>query len=68
VAVLFRETDDGTVRVSLRSEGSPNVREIATQLGGGGHQSAAGCVLSFDLEEARRVVKGILKDSIGEAK
>jgi phosphoesterase RecJ-like protein len=63
VAVLFREADDGTVRVSLRSEGFPDVRDIATQLGGGGHASAAGCVLSGTLDEARSKVGNILSKS-----
>lgn len=42
IAVFVRESDDGTIRASLRSTGF-NVADIAAELGGGGHIRAAGC-------------------------
>jgi phosphoesterase RecJ-like protein len=45
VALLFTETAQGTVRVSLRSKGAVNVSEIAASFDGGGHPAAAGCTL-----------------------
>ncbi|MQB00623.1 MAG: bifunctional oligoribonuclease/PAP phosphatase NrnA [Actinobacteria bacterium] len=51
VAALFKEEDDGTWRVSLRSRG-PNVGEIARSYGGGGHDLAAG----FNVPDRERAV------------
>ena len=42
---LFTERDDGSVSVSLRSRGTPDVNVLAKQYGGGGHVYAAGTVL-----------------------
>lgn len=41
IAALFKEREDGTFRVSLRSRG-PSVGAIARAEGGGGHELAAG--------------------------
>lgn len=43
VAALMRENEDGTCRVSLRSEAGINVARIAQVFGGGGHFNSAGC-------------------------
>jgi phosphoesterase RecJ-like protein len=40
--VMFKETADGTLRVSARSKGDVDVRAVATRYGGGGHKNAAG--------------------------
>jgi phosphoesterase RecJ-like protein len=45
VALLFTETRDGSVRVSLRSKGAVDVSKIAAGFDGGGHPAAAGCTL-----------------------
>jgi len=42
VAVLIKETEDGTFKVSLRSRGDADVGAIASSYGGGGHHNAAG--------------------------
>ncbi len=42
VAAMFKQQDDGTYRVSLRSKGPVSVGEIAREYGGGGHELAAG--------------------------
>ncbi len=39
---LFRELEDGRIKVSLRSRGAVNVEKIARKNGGGGHHNAAG--------------------------
>jgi phosphoesterase RecJ-like protein len=54
VAALFKEEDDGTWRVSMRSRG-PNVGEIARSYGGGGHDLAAG----FNVPSRERAVREI---------
>jgi bifunctional oligoribonuclease and PAP phosphatase NrnA len=53
VGLLFRELDDGNVKVSLRSNGPVDVNALARALGGGGHVRAAGALVSGPLEEAR---------------
>jgi bifunctional oligoribonuclease and PAP phosphatase NrnA len=42
VAAMFKENDEGNFRVSLRSKGPESVGAIARELGGGGHELAAG--------------------------
>jgi len=42
VAVLFRETPDGYIKVSLRAKGECDVSQVAAKYGGGGHRNAAG--------------------------
>ena len=57
VAVLFRTTADGRIKVSLRSVSPVDVNVIATELGGGGHVRAAAAVVGGALEEVvERVV------------
>jgi phosphoesterase RecJ-like protein len=53
VAIFFRELENGTYRVSLRSKNSIDVSEIAAEFGGGGHRNASGCTLDGPLEAAR---------------
>ena len=45
------DTNEPTVKVSFRSQG-PDVGAVATALGGGGHQLAAGCTITGDIETA----------------
>ncbi|HPR63484.1 MAG TPA: DHHA1 domain-containing protein [Thermoanaerobaculia bacterium] len=52
VAVLLREQADGSIKVSMRSQGTIDVESIAREYGGGGHHNAAGFVLSRTLEES----------------
>ncbi len=56
VGLLFREMDNGRIRVSLRSRESVNVAELAQEFGGGGHRMASGCTLNVPLPEAEKVL------------
>jgi phosphoesterase RecJ-like protein len=58
VAILFRELEDGRVKVSLRSKGSLDVHRLAIEFGGGGHRNASGIVMPGDLEQAIETVAG----------
>lgn len=49
VGILFKETENGQVKVSMRSSGKADVSAIAQLFGGGGHVRAAGC----RIDEAR---------------
>ncbi|MDP3058561.1 MAG: DHHA1 domain-containing protein, partial [bacterium] len=56
VAILLREVNESTTRVSMRSEENVNVGAIAKSLGGGGHKVAAGCTLHHSIDEAKQIV------------
>ena len=55
-AVVFFRIVGDEVRVSLRSKGDIDVRQIATAWGGGGHRNAAGFTLPGPIATARRAV------------
>jgi phosphoesterase RecJ-like protein len=60
VGILFRETPDGKVKVSLRSKRRVDVAKVAQQFGGGGHVRAAGCTLAAPLTDAMdQVVRAV---------
>jgi len=61
VSALIREIPGGA-RVSLRSNGGADVREVAARLGGGGHHAAAGVVLGVPVEEARALIIDSVRD------
>ncbi|HNP71722.1 MAG TPA: DHH family phosphoesterase [Kouleothrix sp.] len=54
--VVFKERQDGTTKISLRSIPSINVAQLATRWGGGGHAQAAGATLAMPPEQAEREV------------
>jgi phosphoesterase RecJ-like protein len=49
-ALTFRETDEGTVSISMRSRPGVSVGAVALALGGGGHTQAAGVTLAGTLD------------------
>lgn len=51
VALLFKELEPGTTRVSLRSQRYVDVSAIARAFGGGGHLRAAGCTVAAPMEQ-----------------
>ncbi|MGH7197360.1 MAG: DHH family phosphoesterase [Candidatus Omnitrophota bacterium] len=57
VSALFRETEKGCLRVSLRSDDRINVARVAKRFGGGGHHNSAGCVIRNSEKEKRRLLK-----------
>jgi len=59
IAVLFKEQDDGRIRVSLRSRADTDIGTVARSLGGGGHRVAAGYTSGKgSFEEALQELKG----------
>ncbi len=60
VVCLFREEDDGDVRVSIRSKGRVIVNKLAQELGGGGHEYAAGLQLTQSLDKTVDILIGKL--------
>jgi phosphoesterase RecJ-like protein len=63
-AVFLRELPDHRVRVSLRSKGAIDVAALAGRLGGGGHESAAGCTLDGPIHHALLQILGELRPAI----
>jgi phosphoesterase RecJ-like protein len=55
-AALFVELKDGGFRCSLRSDGSVDVQQIASELGGGGHKLASGVNLKGTLAEVKKLI------------
>lgn len=71
VALLFRETDNGNIKVSLRTKNKLdkkpiNASQIANEFGGGGHPNAAGFVISKPLEDTIDVVLKRICKAIGQ--
>lgn len=64
VVCLFREEDDQQVRVSMKSKGRVVINRVAMELGGGGHDFAAGLALSAPLDKTVEAVTGRLKSLI----
>lgn len=64
VAVQFRETTDGKIKVSLRSKDVVDVAALAALFGGGGHKRAAGCTLEGPLEEVRQKIYAAVEESL----
>lgn len=45
VALLFKEVNEATTKVSFRSAGDTDVRQFAERFGGGGHRNASGALI-----------------------
>jgi phosphoesterase RecJ-like protein len=56
MGVVLMELADGQVNVSFRCRPPWDVAELATSLGGGGHQLAAGCTIAGPLDAAAALV------------
>jgi phosphoesterase RecJ-like protein len=61
---FFKQADGGQWRVSLRSKGAVDVGAIARAFGGGGHNNAAGCTLSGELEPLQRQFMALLLNAV----
>ncbi|NLM46851.1 MAG: bifunctional oligoribonuclease/PAP phosphatase NrnA [Firmicutes bacterium] len=64
VGLLFKENDDGTVKVGFRSF-QTDVAAIAAKFGGGGHARAAGCTVRGSLDEAVSRVIAAVAEVVG---
>jgi len=64
VAAILYELENGKVKLSLRSRPGINVAEIAQQLGGGGHEQAAGAIMEGPLDAARQRVLALLEERL----
>lgn len=67
MALMFFEQEDGSVRVSLRSQDHLDVGALAARFGGGGHARAAGCTVAGPLESAREKVLSAAREAMASA-
>lgn len=62
IGILFKQRDDATVKVSVRSVDDVNVAALCKEFDGGGHINAAGCTINDTLENAvQRFLNGAAK-------
>lgn len=66
IYVLFKEAEDGSVKVSLRSKGRLTVSAVARQFGGGGHRFAAGARLPGPMSQAVQALVAACEQAIAE--
>ncbi|QHW30023.1 bifunctional oligoribonuclease/PAP phosphatase NrnA [Paenibacillus rhizovicinus] len=64
VGILFKETENGDVKVSMRSSGKADVSAIAQTFGGGGHVRAAGCRLEQGIQESVASVVQAVREAL----
>jgi len=67
VALLFRGTSTGEIKVSFRSSGEVDVNRLARRWEGGGHVKASGAVLPGPMERAVEEVLAATRDAIASA-
>ena len=63
IVALFKEMEDGKVRVSLRSRDGFEVGPVARGMGGGGHAMAAGYTSDLDIEGSIETLVDVLRDA-----
>ncbi len=63
IAIMFKEADNQSVRVSLRSK-SVDVSQLALAFGGGGHARAAGCTVTEPLDKAKHLIIDAAKQQL----
>jgi phosphoesterase RecJ-like protein len=64
VGLFLRDTGNGTVRVSFRSNGGVAVDAIAGRFGGGGHPGASGARVPGSLAEAKESVLRVVSEAL----
>jgi phosphoesterase RecJ-like protein len=67
VVAFLKQWKPPTIRVSLRSKGSIDVRSVAVELGGGGHTNAAGCSTEGDPATVRKELATRLRRLLEDA-
>lgn len=65
VAALFVELEPTWIKISLRSRGKVDVRAVAEQFGGGGHNAAAGIRYEGTLVAAQTAILDAVRKAMG---
>ena len=58
----FMEIEPGHIKVSYRSKGQIDVKQIGENWSGGGHKEAAGSIIKKDLQEAINIVLNYIQE------
>ncbi|MFU0801428.1 MAG: bifunctional oligoribonuclease/PAP phosphatase NrnA [Xylanivirga thermophila] len=56
LAILLKESDSNTTKVSLRSKNYIDCNKLAQEFGGGGHKKAAGCIISENIQKSKELL------------
>ena len=64
VGITLRQKADGNYKISVRTGTHADAAAICTQLGGGGHNRAAGCAVEGTLEEARQAILQAVEQAV----
>jgi phosphoesterase RecJ-like protein len=64
VSILYLELEPNYYKLSLRSQGTTNVEQVARHFGGGGHINAAACKIRGNLEVIRQQVVDRLRAAL----
>lgn len=64
IAMLMREKEPGTYKVSLRAKEYADVCAVAERFGGGGHKLAAGCTLRGDIAALKEELCCLLRQAL----
>ncbi|MBQ4569415.1 MAG: bifunctional oligoribonuclease/PAP phosphatase NrnA [Ruminococcus sp.] len=54
LGITMREKEDGTFKISVRSNKDVSASDFCLRFGGGGHKAAAGCTIKGDLESVKK--------------
>lgn len=64
VSVLIKDHDENSKRVSFRTKDVIDVSEVAQKFSGGGHKSAAACVISGNIDEKVEEIINVIDDKL----
>ena len=64
IGITLKERNDGSVRISLRSNDFADVSSVCRKFDGGGHVRAAGCRLWADLEDAHNIIVSACEEAL----
>lgn len=65
VGILIREKEKGRFKISLRSTGDTDVSAICQKFGGGGHEKAAGCTITDNIEDVKLSLLSAVAPALG---
>jgi phosphoesterase RecJ-like protein len=67
MVMFFKQIDEETFRISLRSKGHVNAARVAERFGGGGHINASGFTVHGPYERLIREIPAIAEAILDEA-
>jgi phosphoesterase RecJ-like protein len=62
--ITIKEKSEDCYKISVRTNGTLNASDICSELGGGGHASAAGCTINGSMRDARDSILTAVKRAL----